>query len=134
MSEQDNGTELSAEQEELLAELNSSNEEELIKEFLSEELSQMAQNINEYSENIQELEAKQSSNSFISPTLNILKNLNNNKLPNKDIACAKCKQAMWFKTEFELKCYCNNMATLTYDSSDSMEMIIFCDGKVDEKI
>lgn len=48
--------------------------------------------------------------------------------PKTYTCCSKCSSGMWFGNTHVLKCYCNKMFTITYDSSNMQDVITGCDG------
>lgn len=50
--------------------------------------------------------------------------------PRRQCACTNCPLATWFKTNLVLKCYCKDMFTITYDSSNSNDIVEICDTQI----
>lgn len=48
--------------------------------------------------------------------------------PKKHMICENCQSAMWFGSKNYLRCYCEKMHTITYDSTNMLDEISVCDG------
>ena len=58
----------------------------------------------------------------------VIKELPEEKLPQKETLCEYCPNSLWFMTQNELKCFCTSMNSISY-SRESEEPIISCDGQ-----
>lgn len=48
--------------------------------------------------------------------------------PKKHMICETCQSAMWFGSRNYLRCFCEKMHTITYDSTNMLDEISVCDG------
>ena len=49
---------------------------------------------------------------------------------NPSTICQKCPKSMWFQSPTSLKCYCQVMHTISYESGQTQEPILSCDGQI----